>query len=288
MLKRHTALLLVLISGLTSLIATPSFALTLGIEPSVLEKYRLFLADRDPLTIDDYSGQYSHRGVAEVILIQKALKLGGLDEKIEFKIGPNYARLLKQLQTGDLDVLANSAWLSNLENNIGDFYVSDAVIRDGQFEAGLYTLSTRDDLQSVRSLAQIRTLSAVSNKHWHSDWQTLSALKLVKLYNVAKWSSMLDMVRVQRADFLLAPFQVTPDLSFTNQDDVFVPIAGIKLGLRGSRHFVVSRHIPRADSFYLMLQKGVKQLHEQGEFDKAYRESGFYNPQVASWTKISP
>lgn len=286
--KLRSSTLIIIITFLSLFAAKSSFALTLGIEPSILEKYQLFLAGRDPLTINDYSGQYSHRGVVEVILIQKALKFGGLQEKIKFKVGPNYARLLKQLQAGDVDMLANSAWLSNLEQDIADYYISDAVIRDGQFEAGLYTLSSRTELQSVQTLEQLQQLSSVSNKHWHSDWQTLSAMNLKQLYNVAKWSSMLDMIRVQRADFLLAPFQVSDDLSFENNGDIFIPIKGIKLGLRGSRHFVSSRHISNADHYYLMLQKGVKQLHLQGEFERAYQQSGFYNPRVADWHKLTP
>ncbi|MFO6424829.1 hypothetical protein [Motilimonas sp. KMU-193] len=261
---------------------------TLGVEPSIFERYQLFLAGRDPLMIEDYRGQYANRGVVELVLLQKALHLGGMVGNVTFKTGPNYGRLLKQLQAGDVDMLANSAWLSNLEQQIGDYYISDAVIRDGQFEAGLYVLASRPELQKVRTREQIQNLTAVSNKHWHSDWQTLSALNLKHLYNVAKWSSMLDMIRLQRADFFLAPFQVTPDLSFTNSGDVFVPIKGIKLGLRGSRHFVVSRQSKHADKLYLILQKGVKQLHLQGEFEKAYQQAGFYNPAVAGWEKIAP
>ncbi len=257
------------------------------VEKSIHISYTKFLNGRDPLSITDYSGPFSRRGVVELVLLQQALHLGGLKTNFVFDYGPNYGRIIKQVRVGANVMAANSAWYSELVGYPDELFISDAVIKDGEFEAGFYTLSTNLKALSVKEVSDFSTMSAVSNKQWTADWETLSELKLKNLYNVVKWKSMVGMVIGGRADFLLAPFQVTPDLSFISRDTVFVPIPHIKLGLRGSRHFVLSRRHPDAERVKQALEKGLTEMLAQGTFRRAYTEAGFFNPKVKDWKKLN-
>ncbi|WP_319469541.1 hypothetical protein [uncultured Pseudodesulfovibrio sp.] len=83
-------------------------------------------------------------------------------------------------------------------------------------------------------------MTAVSNKNWKSDWNTLEGLHLKKITHIQHWEIMTKIVDQMRADFLLAPFQPTKGMYLTVNDIHLKPITGIKVGLVGSRHFAVS------------------------------------------------
>ncbi|WP_019613420.1 ABC transporter substrate-binding protein [Psychromonas ossibalaenae] len=259
--------------------------LIIVIPKDVKRDYDFFMQGRDPLQISDYYGPGSRRDVVEVVLIQQALALGGVNASIRFIVASSHARIIKLVHSGKAVMAGNSIW-QNLLNDSDLLYVSEPVIENGQFEAGLYTISENRNALNAKSLADVRQLTVVSSKAWSVDWQTLNAMKIHSLINTVKWSSMVKMVAKGRADFLLAPFQPSDDLSFTPQGIRLVPVPGIKVGLQGSRHFAVSKRNSQGKELINVLNKGIKILKEKGLLEQAYRDSGFFNNQVQQWDKI--
>ncbi len=98
---------------------------------------------------------------------------------------------------------------------------------------------------------------------------------------------MVEMVGRNRVDFLLAPFQVQEDLSFTSRKFKFFPIRGVKVGLSGSRHFIVSRKYPNGEAIAKALDRGISILRQNGTIERALRECGFFNEHVVGWQKIN-
>lgn len=258
------------------------------VEERTYQQYQTFLAGRPPLSVKTFGGQGASRTSIELVLLQQALALGGDTDRVRFEFMPNHLRLMRELQTGKYVAAANTVWQDSIGEAPDAFWLSTAVIRNGQFEAGLYTTKARVGSYRIRSGADLLRLSAVSSHGWSSDWRTLSGLPLQQLFDTASWPNMLNMVIADRADFLLAPFQATDDMSFEANGVVFMPIAGVKLGLLGSRHFVVSRLHADGQRFYQALEKGLAIMLARGAFDRAYREAGFYNDKVRDWLKFSP
>lgn len=259
--------------------------LIIVIPSDVKRDYDLFLDGRDPLDIKEFSGLGSRRDVVEVILLQQALVLGGLTDSIRFIVASSHARIIKQVHSGSAIMSGNSIWY-DLLNDRDLLYVSEAVIEKGQFEAGLYTILENQKALSVKSLKDVRELTAVSSKAWIIDWQTLNSMEMSSLINTVKWSSMVKMVGKGRADFLLAPFQPSTDLSFSPEGIHLIPVPNIKIGLQGTRHFAVSKRHPKGKEAIKALDAGILLLKEQGIVEKAYRDSGFFNKEVKDWKKI--
>ncbi|GLS91340.1 hypothetical protein GCM10007916_24090 [Psychromonas marina] len=255
------------------------------IPADVKDDYDLFVNGRDPLKIKDFGGQYSRRDVVEVLLTQQALYLGGMLDPIQLTVSPSHARMIKQVRSGAVVMSGNSIWHDAF--NKSDFaYVSDAIIEDGMFEAGIYTTPTNQNTLQAKTLSDIQRLTAVSSKAWLVDWQTLNSMEMSSLINTVKWSSMVKMVARGRADFLLAPFQPTDDMSFIVDGVHLVPVPGIKVGLKGTRHFAVSKQHARGKDVIQALNKGIKILKEQGVVNQAYIDSGFFNAKVKNWENI--
>jgi len=259
--------------------------LIIVIPSDVKRDYDLFLDGRDPLDIKEFSGLGSRRDVVEVILLQQALVLGGLTDSIRFIVASSHARIIKQVHSGSAIMSGNSIWY-DLLNDRDLLYVSEAVIEKGQFEAGLYTILENQKALSVKSLKDVRELTAVSSKAWIIDWQTLNSMEMSSLINTVKWSSMVKMVGKGRADFLLAPFQPSTDLSFSPEGIHLIPVPNVKIGLQGTRHFAVSKRHPKGKEAIKALDAGILLLKEQGIVEKAYRDSGFFNKEVKDWKKI--
>ena len=257
-----------------------------GVPADVLEDYKLFMGNRLLSDITQYDGPHSRRDVVEVILFQQALAIGGYNNKILFNPIPTDLRLQTELQDANIAAIATSTWHYAVSNKMQHHLISDPLIMNGEFEAGLYTAIGNTKARKANSADTVKQLTAVSNRHWIPDWKTLTALKLKTLHHVQSWTGMVRMVANQRADFLLAPFQQTKDMDLVVKDMTLVPIHGIKIGLTGSRHFAVSNTHIEGQTLYKALQIGIKELRKCGTIRKAYRESGFFNEQTHDWLLI--
>ncbi|MGA1931413.1 hypothetical protein ACH5BF_01635 [Arcobacter sp. YIC-464] len=264
-----------------------SIKLDIIIEENVLKDYKKFMQNKSPLDIQEFKYHTSRRSVVELVLFQQALFLGG-DYKVElnFIISPTYLRELQQLKQAKGISTGTSLWLYDLEKLKDFVYISDPLIRNNEFEAGFYTIESNKKALNAKSLEDIQQLIAISNKYWVPDWKTLERIKPKKLIHEIKWKYMTRMVSIKRGDFLLAPFQVTNDLSFKTEDIKFIPINGLKVGLEGSRHFAIAKNYPNSKEIFKALNRGIKILRKSGIIEKAYKQSGFFNEKVKDWRKL--
>jgi hypothetical protein len=165
--------------------------------------------------------------------------------------------------------------------------LSDALIPDGQFEAGFYTSADNQHALNTKSLTDLQQLHIVANPAWTVDWVTLQRLGIKKLEATPQWNSMVRMVLAHRVDALLAPFQNRPDLSLRTDFGVLYPIPNIKISLSGARHIPVSLKHPRGLVILSLLNQGIRAMHKDGTITKAYTQAGFYNPHVKDWLMLN-
>lgn len=261
---------------------------TIVTQPDVYSDYLLFLDKRDPLTIKNYSGSYARRDVLELVMVLQALKKGELkDFKYKIITSPTDRRDIAFLEKGDADIRGTSIWDNEIDSFANTLYKSVPVIKNGQFEAGFYTVLKNQKALNSKSFDDIKNLTVVSSKLWTVDWKTLTNLNIHNLVDVAKWESMVNLVKNNRADILLAPFQPTSDMSFEAEGAIFYPIKNIKISLDGSRHFAVSKVSKNGKQIFEALNKGLILMEKEGLINKIYIDSGFFNPSVKNWKKVN-
>ncbi|WP_157669625.1 hypothetical protein ABHF33_12640 [Chitinibacter sp. FCG-7] len=265
--------------------------ITILTQQDVFNDYQKFIGQRDPLTLTQYGGPGSRRDVVELVLVQQALKAGGNELPIKIvkvdNSSDSYSRFIKEITTGSATMGGNSAWLIDLKPLADKVHISEPVIRQGEFEAGFYTTADNADARLTRTLPDLQKLTAVVAESWKPDVATLESLKFANLLKTQSWDSMVGMLNKKRADVLLAPFQPTPDLSMDVGGKKLVPIQNVKVGLQGSRHFLVSKADPNGAQAAKQLNAGLEKLREKGLIDKAYRDSGFFNNATKTWNRLN-
>lgn len=155
-------------------------------------------------------------------------------------------------------------------------YISDEVIRNGEYIAGIYTSPTNEKTLSLKKLDDFKHLTSVSTPKWKTDWQTLELLPLKSLTREDSWLSMVRMVDIEWIDFILMPFNPTPDRSFIMNKVHLVPVKNIGVVLKDSRHFVISKRHPKGQEAFTAMNKGLKILRSHGAIVKAYQQAGFF------------
>ncbi len=251
----------------------------------VLEDYQRFVAGREVDIIEDYSGPDARRDVVEVVFLLQALHLGGYLQDITLRSSPDYAHTFRELVSGRAAMSGTTVWKADVERFGSKIAISQALIDNGQFRVGVYTCQS--DLQEVSHYQELTRLRVISNRQWSVDWNTLKQLGFSRMETVDDWPAIVRMLCLGRADITLAPFPSGADLKIQVGQYQLMPIQQVRVELKGSRHFPVSRVAPQAGRLKRSLEKGLVILQKQGRIAKAYQDAGFYNDKVANWPVIN-
>jgi hypothetical protein len=262
--------------------------ITAVVDEDIILDYQTFIGDRDPITINYYGGPGARRDVIELVLLQQALHLGGFEGRVILRPENSYLRSLKLIQDGDVPVSGALKWHEDIKPYSDALFETRALVREGEFIAGLYTRASNQRALAATTPEQIHQLSAASNTHWKADVATLKALGVKKIHYATYWVQIMRMVIAGRADFTLAPFQSNADMKVVFDTLELVPIPGIKVSLPGSRHWPVSKKHPLGEEIFAALEKGIAQLEQQHIIQRAYEECGFFHPGVKDWTLLNP
>lgn len=256
------------------------------IRDDVYDDYNRFLNGRQPSEVKDFTGAYIRRDVVDMIIAQQALMLGGFTKSFSYHTGNVNFRKTKLLEDGKLLISFDSVWSLDAEQLAKDVYISDAVIRKGEYYAGVFTSPSNHRVLKLQKREDFKSLTAVSTPKWLTDWQTLSALPLKELLREDEWLSQVRMVSMKWVDFVMMPLMPSLKNQYHLEDIRLVAVPNIVLQLNDSRHFIISKHHPDATQAYAALQAGLKQLRKQGAIEKAYKEAGFI-PNLNDYTVIN-
>jgi len=277
-IKKYSVLCLLLFVTASTSFATNAKGddILIYIRDDVYEDYQKFVTNKDVLNIKNFTGANIRRDVVDMIIAQQALKLGGFKHSFTYAAGKVNFRNTKMLQNGRLLISFDSYWLSDAKALMDKIYISEPVIRIGEYVAGIYTSPTNKKALATKTLADLQQLSAVSTPKWHTDWKTLQTLPLKELIKEDEWLSMARLVNLKWVDFLLMPFNSTADQSFTLENITLVPVKGVGILLDDSRHFVISKAHPKGKEAIEAINIGLKKLREDGSIAQAYKQAGFF------------
>lgn len=281
---RASAVLLIIL-----LIAVP-FAeaeqqLPVPVMESNLLLYHAFVSEKghgNPFIIDNFESSRSNRVVVDMVLLQQAIKLGGMDIHLSFYGQPNPARAQAEVKEGKAVVLAFETWACDFDDSV---YMSDTIINDGEF---LKVVVGRPDnkklFKKVTSIDGWKELTAITGHTWSIDQNTLKEMEVKHIYLAYRYDLQLLMLHEGRADLGLYEHATISK----NMPEGLTIVPGITVGLRGTRHFMVSKLHPMGQSLFEAIQKGIKILKNRGAFRKAYAECGFFAKEIESWNRIYP
>ncbi|WP_105168011.1 hypothetical protein [Pseudoalteromonas sp. T1lg23B] len=258
------------------------------IEEDIYNYAQIILADESIETINDFSHPLCQRDIVEFVLLQRALKLGGLELNFKFELGNYDARNVKLLVDGLLLVSFDTLWYQQAQQHIERLYISDAIIRKGEYFAGLYASPKNVTNIKNKIAANLSQVSVISSRSWHTDWITLSALRPKQLHEESDWIVMAKMVSRGWVDTMLVSFNNTMPFEYRGIDYRIIAIDGIKVPLQDSRHFVVSRLHPLGEATFKALQAGIKQLRASGFIEQSYKQCGFFSPHIDAWRALTP
>ncbi|MBE1300200.1 MAG: hypothetical protein GJ680_09875 [Alteromonadaceae bacterium] len=184
-------------------------------------------------------------------------------------------RNTKLLEEGKLLLSFDSYWLSDAEQMRDFIYISEPVIRNGEYYAGIFASPKHPSIFSVKSIGDLRKYTAASTPKWKTDWETLESLSLKELIREDEWVSQAQMVSKMLVDFIMMPFHASISEIYKLDNIELKPVPDIALLLNDSRHFVVSKKHPLGREVFKALSDGLLQLREVGQIEKAYKEAGF-------------
>lgn len=272
--------LLLVISLIAALLSNAAKALDASkiqiyVRDDVYEDYQRFLNGRHVEEISDFSGQYIRRDVVDMILAQQALALGGFRKEFEYQTGNVNFRNTKLLEQGKLLLSMDSYWLEDAKSMSDSVYVSEPLIKKGEYYAGVFYSPDNKKMKLLDSYSQLETYTSVSTPRWRTDWETLHSMPLQKLFVEHEWVSQARMVSMMWADFMLMPLMPSLKNEFNLEGIKLVAHPKLVVLLDGSRHLVVSKNHPYGLEAFKALQAGLKILDDRGMIIKAYQQAGF-------------
>jgi hypothetical protein len=176
------------------------------IRDDIYQDYKTFVGQRDVTTIHDFSGKTMRRDVADMVLLHQALALGGFQKRFRYQSGKVTFRNTRLLESGVLLLSFDTYWLADATALADQVLISDPVIRNGEYLAGIYTSPSNSAVFRIKELSDLKHFSAVSTSKWRTDWLTLQALPLQTLAREDEWLSQARMVSMRWVDFMLMPF----------------------------------------------------------------------------------
>lgn len=276
---------------LASLLATTTLAqqqASIAVLPDIHRDYTRFLAERDVREVTYYGGDYARRDVIELVLMLQALALGEFEHPIVFADEENYFRSIRNVIDGKTLSIGGTIWYQDLIGQQEQLHISAPIVKEGQFVVGLYTSPNNQRALKSKTLTQLNQLKVATSRQWKPDLDTLQQLGFDKIMYTPNWINIARMINAGRVDFTLSPVANNPGKEILVDNIKLVSIEGIKIAISGSRHWPVSKKHPLAAEFYRALSLGVEQLQRTGTIERAYRECGFFHPELESWVLLNP
>ncbi|WP_415717355.1 hypothetical protein [Maridesulfovibrio sp.] len=297
MKTRYLIFLILAFLGLTILGIHPakaeeSLIISVAATKNAIKKYVSLpdSAKKVPIKTKQIPAEIETRCQASIMLMKNALMLGGINPQITFLATPNSRREREEVIKGYAVI---SAHLFNesaiMRPEFSDkIYISDPVLEDGYYEKGIFCLPCNHRVLNARNLNELKSAGLpLIGIHWHNDDTTLTEMGIEQIAKGPTTDSLFRMIKAGRADWIPLGFHNSKDLSVSQAGITLVPVKGIKISLRESRHYIVSKNHPAGAKVFQALQKGIKIMRKQGMIKKLLANGGFHCPITKKWKVLN-
>jgi hypothetical protein len=237
--------------------------------------------------IERFDHPSANRPTVDLLLQLQALAAGGLDFDFELCAHPTHGRAVVEVLQGYADLTAETVWESEFACNQEALLSSHCVIRDGEFEKGLYVLPSNQRLLHASLPEALSEFVGATVFNWSVDLQLLQNMGLRRIEKASKTENVFQLIQSGRADFALMEFAATSDMGIENGGVKLIPVPECKVALPGGRSWIVSRQSPHAAAVVQALNAGIAVLRQEGRIERAFRECGFFHRKVAQWRRLT-
>ena len=265
---------------------TTRIHLKISVNTLIADSFAKWTAQTPLEQITRFDCPHANRPTVDFVLQLQALMASGLDFDYELRVVPNYERAKIEVLHGYADLTGETVWNNEIAAHTDILLSTAPVIRDGEFEKGLYVLPTNARMMQVTSLEQLREFVGATVISWPIDVRSLEAMGLKGVEKAFKEEGLFPLLQRRRADFTLVEFAATADMSVTSDGIKLVPVPGYKVALSGSRSWIIARNSPHAQALADALKRGVPALRDEGRIERAFMESGFFHPKVTRWKRL--
>lgn len=247
--------------------------------PHEINNYKRWLGNKECSDIQSYQNNYATKASIQIMIICKALHLGGMTVKLSFNSMPNYSRGLYEAHKGSISIPGDSIWLSQISQK--HFYTAPAIFAQGEFQKGFFALPDKrkeieeniniNKSKGITPLQTLRDYILITSKNWIFDQTAIKNLGLTYL-STTKTENMCNMIKYGRGDLYFGELIMIGNkkIVFNCNGLILEPIEGIKAAFTETRHFVVSKSHPNSKEIYEALDKGLTILRESGEIEEAF------------------
>jgi hypothetical protein len=216
----------------------------------------------------------------ELMMLCNAIYDADLSDRLEFVAFPNLKRAVSDLVEGNADMLGSSVFSTKIEDGV---LASDPVLRQGEFQVGLFTTANRDDVLSTESQEDIFRLTGISERNWDVDLLTLNGMGLKDVVAARKMTLIPDMIAAGRADFTLS-YLDRPTTE--HMGEPLVRIDGFRASMKLERVMAFSQsnsELRDAVNSYIQQMRAapVDRIYE------GYKNSGFIVDTYEDWLDVT-
>ncbi|GLS25553.1 hypothetical protein [Marinibactrum halimedae] len=251
--------------------------------PHALKAFNKLNTQTDIARFRDYNLLAHDRDLLDLVIAIQALREGGYKDELVVRAVDNPEIALESVAKGEAVMSAISEWRLEVARQENKLWLSDAVIRKGEFEYGIYTCGTTMKADDFRQ--------SLSNLVGTSDVRDQTATAVLNSLNVKKKnlsSQPVATVCGGAADFLLMPFPIDTTQTLTMDGHLLTPVHGLKVNAKATRHYLVSRVDSDGRRRFLQLQRGLRKLRVKGRIHQAYRKASVLHPHVENWSLLNP
>lgn len=251
-----------------------------------LSEYHEFVEEKggDPLAITEFQSSLSNRCVVSFVLMQQALRLGGITAPLTIVTAPSSNRAKKMVAEGEVALAGNELWKEFFDEHV---LMTVPVVKKGQFFKVICGRADNQGLLNIKTLDDLKGKVAVTGHDCIVDMKVLQKMGAGEIYRVSRFDSQLEMIKAGRVDFGIFELTALKNKGCAGINNI-VPVRGVMVRMDSSRHYMVSRTHPDGERVLAALNKGLDTLCKQGIIKKAMLDSGFFNPTVSNWRVIYP
>jgi hypothetical protein len=263
--------------------------------PNEINNYKKWLGNTKCSAIESYQNIYATKASTQIMIICKALYLGGVEAQLLLNSMPNYSRSLYEAHKGTIAIPGDSIWQSQIPQAY--FYIAPPIFERGEFQKGFFALPEKrkeieqkinsNKLKGITPLQTLRDYSLITSENWIFDLAAIKGLELTYI-STTKAENMCNMIKYGRGDLYFGELIMIGNekIVFNCNGLILEPIKGIKAAFIESRHFVVSKNIPNSKEIYKALVKGLNILRQTGEIEQAFYPYKKNKHIIDSWVDL--
>ncbi|MEP6021336.1 MAG: hypothetical protein ABJ251_22925 [Paracoccaceae bacterium] len=252
--------------------------LNLGTTPGNGVRTSIDVADCPRFDSPMFEGAF--RFEVELMILCNAISDADLADRLDFVGFPNLKRAISDLVEEKADFLGASVFPVKITDGI---LASDPVLREGEFQVGLFTTPNRTDILSIETQEDLYALTGITERNWDVDRLTLGGMGLQEVVAARKMTLIPSMIAAGRADFTLS-YLDRPTTAHMGEELVRIDGFRASMNLERVLAFSPSKAELRDDiNAYIRRMRALPgdRIYE------AYKNSGFIVDTYEDWLDVT-